>query len=61
MAPAPAGAEADRVIAIQRKLAITADGIYGPATTRAVQTWQRNNGLVADGIVGPRTAAAMGL
>lgn len=61
MAPAPAGAEADRIVAIQRKLAITADGIYGPATTRAVQAWQRNNGLVANGIVDGRTAAAMGI
>lgn len=61
MAPAPAGAEADRIIAIQRKLAITADGIYGPATTQAVLIWQRNNGLVADGIVGPATARAMGI
>lgn len=40
---------------------MTADGVFGPATERAVKRWQRRDGLVADGIVGPQTRSAMGL
>ncbi len=46
---------------VQRKLGITADGIYGPQTKRAVKRFQRRHGLVVDGIVGPQTLAALGL
>ena len=49
------------VRALQRKVGVTADGVFGPATQRAVKRWQRRHGLVADGIVGPQTRAAMGL
>jgi hypothetical protein len=47
--------------AVQRKVGVAADGIFGPATERAVKRWQRRHGLAADGIVGPQTRAAMGL
>jgi hypothetical protein len=47
--------------AVQRRVGVSADGIFGPATERAVKRWQRRHGLVADGIVGPQTRAAMGL
>ncbi len=40
---------------------MAADGVFGPATERAVKRWQRRHGLVADGIVGPQTRSAMGL
>jgi len=40
---------------IQRGLGIKVDGIYGPATERAVLAFQREHGLEADGIVGPQT------
>ncbi len=58
-----AGAASTRgdIRALQRKVGVAADGIFGPATERAVKRWQRRHGLVADGIVGPQTRAAMGL
>ena len=37
------------------------DGIYGPATKKAVEYFQRKNGLAADGIVGQKTFAALGM
>ena len=36
------------------------DGVAGPATTRAVRTFQRRKGLAVDGIAGPSTRRAMG-
>jgi peptidoglycan hydrolase-like protein with peptidoglycan-binding domain len=36
------------------------DGIAGPATTRAVRTFQRRKGLAVDGIAGPSTRRALG-
>jgi peptidoglycan hydrolase-like protein with peptidoglycan-binding domain len=35
------------------------DGIYGPATTSAVEAFQSANGLTVDGIAGPQTMAAI--
>jgi peptidoglycan hydrolase-like protein with peptidoglycan-binding domain len=49
------------VAAVQRALGVTADGVFGPQTRRAVRRFQRAKGLVVDGIVGPRTLAALGL
>jgi peptidoglycan hydrolase-like protein with peptidoglycan-binding domain len=68
-APAVAGADVKAhasskrgdIRKLQRKVGVPADGIFGPATERAVKRWQRRHGLVADGIVGPQTRAAMGL
>ena len=47
--------------ALQRKVGVAADGIFGPATELALKRWQRRHGLMADGIAGPQTRAAMGL
>ena len=49
------------VIALQRALGISADGVYGPQTKRAVKRFQRKRGLVVDGIAGPQTLKALGL
>lgn len=47
------------VMAIQRQLGITADGIFGPQTKSAIMAFQQQNGLTVDGIVGPQTRAAL--
>jgi cell wall-associated NlpC family hydrolase len=49
------------VRAVQRALGVTADGILGPRTRKAIKKFQRAHGLVPDGIVGPLTRAALGI
>jgi resuscitation-promoting factor RpfB len=49
------------LVAVQHKLRITADGVWGPQTKRAVMRFQRRHGLEVDGVVGPNTARALGL
>lgn len=56
------------VVELQRVLAawypdlrLVADGQFGPATKRAVETLQRNSRLVVDGIAGPATYRKLGL
>lgn len=38
---------------------LAADGIFGPATEKAVRDFQRQAGLVVDGIAGPKTFAVL--
>ncbi len=38
---------------------VTVDGVFGPATTRAVRAWQSRAGLAVDGIVGRATWASL--
>jgi cell wall-associated NlpC family hydrolase len=48
------------VIALQRRLGVAADGVFGPGTQAAVKHFQRSHGLTADGVVGPATWRALG-
>lgn len=49
------------VKSVQRALGISADGVYGPQTRRAVRRFQRSHGLAVDGVAGPQTLAALGV
>jgi Transglycosylase-like domain/Putative peptidoglycan binding domain len=55
------GDHGSTIAAVQRALGISADGVYGAATRRAVIQFQRAHGLIVDGIVGPQTLGALGL
>jgi peptidoglycan hydrolase-like protein with peptidoglycan-binding domain len=57
----PVSAPSASVRLLQRRLGIAADGIFGPATTRAVKRFQAAHKLSADGVVGPETWAALGV
>ena len=49
------------VAALQRALGVSADGVFGPQTERAVRRYQRNHGLTVDGIAGPQTRSGLAL
>jgi len=49
------------VVALQRALGVSADGVIGPVTRRAIRSYQRNQGLAVDGIAGPATLASLGI
>ena len=53
------GSRGNDVVVLQRRLGITADGIFGPGTEAAVIAYQKRNGLVPDGVVGPRTWSSL--
>ena len=46
---------------VQRRLGLSAAGVFGPRTAAAVKRFQRRHGLTPDGIVGPATYRAMRL
>jgi hypothetical protein len=58
---AAAAQSKSEVRGLQRALGISADGVFGPHTERAVKRFQRRHGVVADGVVGPVTRQALGL
>ena len=58
---APGIQSTDTVRALQRKLGVSPDGVYGPKTRAAVRRFQRSHGLDVDGIAGSQTLAELGL
>jgi Transglycosylase-like domain/Putative peptidoglycan binding domain len=58
---APGVQSTDTVRALQQKLGVKGDGVYGPKTRAAVKRFQRAHGLAPDGMAGPQTLAALGL
>lgn len=55
------GSKGDWVKAMQTKLKITSDGIFGLNTRAAVVKFQKSKGLPIDGVAGPQTLKAMGV
>jgi peptidoglycan hydrolase-like protein with peptidoglycan-binding domain len=53
------GMRGSDVALVQRKLHVTADGIFGPRTKRAVVRFQRAHHLAATGVVGAATWRAL--
>jgi peptidoglycan hydrolase-like protein with peptidoglycan-binding domain len=49
----------DLVKAVQAKLKLDTDGVFGPNTEAGVRAFQRAHSLVPDGIVGPKTWALL--
>jgi hypothetical protein len=49
------------VVAAQQALGVTADGIIGPQTRRAIRRFQRRHGLRVTGRLNSRTLAALGV
>lgn len=55
------GAEGSAVKAVQERLNLKPDGIFGPKTRAAVIAFQKSHDLLPDGIVSRMTWAALGL
>ncbi|HEY3064165.1 MAG TPA: peptidoglycan-binding protein [Methylomirabilota bacterium] len=53
------GTSGETVKKLQEALGIAADGRFGPATEKAVRTYQEKNALHVDGMAGPETLARM--
>ncbi|WP_336706766.1 CAP domain-containing protein [Oerskovia sp. USHLN155] len=63
-APPQQGATGPEVQQVQERLqvhgaTVSADGVFGPGTDRALRTFQDANGLEPDGVAGPETRAAL--
>ena len=51
----PNHADGSAVKYVQYVVGAEVDGIYGPATTKAVEEYQKSQGLTVDGIIGPQS------
>ena len=54
------GARGPAVVALQKALHLTADGVFGPKTAAAVTAFSKARQLRADGVVRPATWLALG-
>lgn len=61
LGPIRRGDMSTRVIELQQKLGVTADGKFGPATEEALTAFQSAHGLTPDGVAGPQTLAELGM
>jgi hypothetical protein len=60
--PVASGVQSTETVrAVQEKLGVKADGVYGPRTRAAAKRFQRAHGLAVDGVAGPQTLVALGL
>ncbi len=59
--PVRGGLSTPTIVAAQKALNVTADGVVGPRTRAATKRFQRRNGLSVDGVIGPRTLKALGI
>lgn len=55
------GSKGDEVKALQKRLNLMVDGIFGLLTEEAVKEFQKAHGLIVDGIVGNNTWRALGV
>jgi N-acetylmuramoyl-L-alanine amidase len=55
------GSKGSAVKALQNRLGITPDGIFGVTTETSVKDFQKSNGLTVDGIVGKNTWSKLGI
>lgn len=53
------GLTRENLVALQKKLSLHADGVFGPATKSAVKAAQKRLGLKVDGFPGPATLGAV--
>ncbi len=60
-APLKPGSRGSAVEAVQQRLGIPADGVYGRGTARAVRRYQRSHGLRVTGRVNAQTKRALGI
>ena len=49
------GSKGSEVVDLQKALGVSADGVFGPGTAKALKEWQRKNRLASDGVAGPKT------
>ena len=60
-APNSNGLSRDQIIALQKVIGVTPDGVWGPKSHEALINYQHSHGLVVDGIPGPKTLAKAGV
>ena len=53
------GSRGSNVKELQEALGLSADGVFGPGTEKAVKQFQQTNGLGVDGLVGKNTWEAI--